>query len=126
MLTGRHAHGTLTIAGFTLTVTQAGSTYVPAPAPVTTLVGSGLTFPFGMAVDGAGNVYIADSGNNAIEQWAAPNGPVTTRVGSGLSFPYGVAVDGAGNVYIADTATTRSRNGRGQWTRHHAGWLWVK
>ncbi len=95
--------GTLTIAGFTLTVTQAGSTYVPAPAPVTTLVGSGLLFPFGVAVDGAGNVYIADSGNNAIEQWAAPNGPVTTRVGSGLNFPYGVAVDGAGNVYIADS-----------------------
>ncbi len=95
--------GTLTIAGFTLTVTQAGSTYVLAPAPVTTLVGFGLLYPFGVAVDGAGNVYIADSGNNAIKQWAAPNGPVTTLVGSGLNFPYGVAVDGACNVYIADS-----------------------
>jgi DNA-binding beta-propeller fold protein YncE len=94
--------GTLTIAGLTLTVTQAGSTYVLAPAPVTTLVGSGLYYPGGVAVDGAGNVYIANSGSNAIEQWAAPNGPVTTLVGSGLNYPCGVAVDGAGNVYIAD------------------------
>ena len=54
--------GTLTIAGQTLTVTQAGSTYVAAGA-VTTLVSSGLYYPYGVAVDGAGNVYIADTDN---------------------------------------------------------------
>src|SRR5208337_4417372 len=62
--------GTLTIAGLMLTVIQAGSSYVPAPGPVTTLVGSGLNEPYGVAVDGVGNVYIADSGNNAIKKWA--------------------------------------------------------
>ena len=62
--------GTLTIAGQTVTVTQAGATYVAAN-PVTTLVSSGLNYPEGVAVDGAGNVYIADYGNNAIKEWSA-------------------------------------------------------
>jgi len=96
--------GTLTIAGLTLSVTQAGSTYVAAN-PVTTLVSSGLNGPQGVAVDGAGNVYIADSGDNTIEEWNATSHQVTTLV-SGLANPQGVAVDGAGNVYIADFGTS--------------------
>jgi len=97
--------GTLTIAGQTLTVTQAGSTYVVAPGPVTALVSSGSAgvVPYGVAVDGAGNVYFADYGNNAIKEWTATNNSITTLVSSGLSRPYAVAVDGADNVYIADT-----------------------
>jgi len=67
-----------------------------------TLVASGLNGPAGEAVDGSGNVYIADSNNNAIEKLSAVNGLVTL-VYSGLDWPNGVAVDGAGNVYIADT-----------------------
>ena len=51
--------GTLTIGGQTLTVTQAGSTYV-AVNNATPLVSSGLSQPWGVAVDGAGNLYIAD------------------------------------------------------------------
>jgi DNA-binding beta-propeller fold protein YncE len=94
--------GTLTIAGQSLAVTQAGSTYIAA-APVTTLVSSGLQNPCGLAVDGAGNVYIADTSNDAIKEWTATNNLVTTLVSSGLSNPRDVAVDSAGNVYIADT-----------------------
>ena len=95
--------GTLTIACQTLTVTQAGSTYVAAPGPVTALVASGLSAPYGVAVDGAGNVFVCDSGHNAIKEWTVANNTVTTLVSSGLNGPNGVAVDGAGNVYIADT-----------------------
>ncbi len=69
---------------------------------VTTLVSSGLANPFGVAVDGAGNVYIADTVHNAIKEWVAASNTVTTLVSSGLNYPSGVAVDGAGNVYIAD------------------------
>ena len=65
--TGPTRTGTLTIAGQTLTVTQAGSTYVSA-RPLTTLVSSGLSLPSGVAVDAAGNVYFADSANNAIKE----------------------------------------------------------
>jgi streptogramin lyase len=101
---GATRSGTLTIAGQTLTVTQAGSTYVAANG-LTTLVpfGSGLGSPTAVAVDGAGNVYIADNGTNTIEEWHASTQQVTTLVSSGLSNPTGVAVDGAGNVYIADS-----------------------
>ena len=101
--------GTLSIAGLTLTVTQAGATYVAAN-PLTTLVSSGLFgtngYPYGVAVDGAGNVYVADYGNSAIEKWSLASGAFTTLVSSNTFAPWGyplsLAVDTAGNVYIAD------------------------
>ena len=44
---------------------------MPATKTLSTLVSAGLTDPAGVAVDGAGNVYIADYGNNAIKEWTA-------------------------------------------------------
>jgi DNA-binding beta-propeller fold protein YncE len=77
-----------------------------------------------VAVDGAGNVYIAIPGHNAIKEWTAANNIVTTLVSSGLSIPYGVAVDGAGNVYIADTGHNAIKEvDGGQQQRDHAGLL---
>jgi hypothetical protein len=72
------------------------------------------TNPFGVAVDGAGNVYVADTGNDAIRV-VTPVGDVTTLAGGSLGSGNGtgteaqfdglsaVAVDAAGNVYVADT-----------------------
>jgi len=95
--------GTITLdSGLTLTVTQTGANY-SGPGPVITLVSSGLNSPLGVAVDGSGDVYIADSGNNAIKEWSLSTQQVTTLVSSGLNVPFGVAVDGSGNVYIADS-----------------------
>jgi sugar lactone lactonase YvrE len=95
---------TLTVAGQTLNITQAGSAYVGA-SPVATVVSSGLSAPRGAAVDAAGNVYTADSNNHAVKKWTAANNTVTTLVSStqvpGID-PVGVALDGSGNVYIAD------------------------
>src|SRR5271157_4079112 len=68
-----------------------------------TTLGSGFNLPAGVAVDGSGNVYVADAGNNAVKEILAAGG--YTRVntlGSGFSKPNGVAVDGSGNVYVAD------------------------
>lgn len=94
--------GTLFIAGQTLTVTQAGSPYIAAPGPLTARVSTGLNKPTGVAIDSAGNVYIADGDNNAIKKWTRSDNTVTTLVSSGLNYPRGLAVDSAGNVYIAD------------------------
>jgi len=94
--------GKLTISGLTFTVEQAGTGFT-AVHSVSTLISTGLNAPRGLAVDGQGNVYIADSLNNAIKEWNASTGQVNALVSSGLDSPAGVAVDGYGNVYIADT-----------------------
>src|SRR5262245_60607422 len=98
---GATRSGTLTIAGLTLTVTQAGSTYVAAN-PLASLVVSGLNGPRGVAVDGSGNVFFGDTDNNELKEWSAATQSVSTLV-SGLNLPRGVAVDGSGNVFFSDS-----------------------
>src|ERR1700681_4001488 len=71
------------------------------------ILGSGFSTPTGVAVDGSGNVYVADNGNSAVKEILAVNGtippsPVINTLGSGFSFPFTVAVDGSGNVYVID------------------------
>ena len=74
--------------------------------PLTLTVGSGLSSPSGVAVDRAGNVYVAQSGSNTVSK--LPQGSSTpTTIGSGLSKPQDLAVDGAGNVYIFDSGNNR-------------------
>jgi sugar lactone lactonase YvrE len=73
---------------------------------IQTAVGSGLNGPSGVAVDEAGDVFIADTNNNRVVKVLAGGGAQTT-VGSGLSFPSAAAVDGAGDVFIADFNNNR-------------------
>lgn len=88
-------------------------------------VGSAATFnfPFGVAVDASGNVYVGDTGNTIRK--ITPAGTVTTiaglagqtgnldGTGSDARFdaPEGVAVDSQGNVYVADAANQSIRKG---------------
>ena len=71
-----------------------------------TTVGSGLLYPYGVAADAKGNVFIADSTNNRVLEIPG-NGGAQITIGSGLNTPLGVAVDGAGNVFIADDNNNR-------------------
>ena len=80
--------------------------------------------PLGVAVDAAGNLYIADRYNDAVRMVSA-SGIISTVAGNGyccyggdggpatscayLDLPSGVAVDGAGNLYIADYSNNRVR-----------------
>jgi len=82
-----------------------------------------LYFPYGVAVDEIGNIYIADNNNSRVRK-IETNGIISTVAGNGdkdysgdgeqatdaqLNCPYGVAVDGAGNIYIADRFNSRIR-----------------
>ena len=83
-----------------------------------------LSYPSGVAPDGAGNLYIADTYNNRIRKVDAAGG-ITTVAGGGipgygvgdggaaveavLNWPSGVALDDFGNLYIADTGNHRIR-----------------
>ena len=62
---------------------------------------------YGLAIDGAGNVYVVDQANSQVIELAAGTFTQNTVVGSGLANPTAVALDGAGNLYISDTGNDR-------------------
>ena len=81
-----------------------------------------INYGYGIAVDGSGNVYIADTNNQRIRKVSGGN--ITTVAGTGtygysgdnaaatsanLASPQGVAVDGSGNIFIADSNNNRVR-----------------
>jgi sugar lactone lactonase YvrE len=84
-----------------------------------------LSYPSGVAVDSAGDLFIADTDNNRIREVNVSSGKITTVAGNGtagstvganslataseLYQPMGVAVDSNGNLFIADTQNDRVR-----------------
>jgi len=75
-----------------------------------TELGSQLSGPTGVAVDGQGNVYISDSGNNRVVElpWTGSGYGVQTVVPiNGLMNPMGLAIDGAGNLYVVSNGNDK-------------------
>ena len=83
-----------------------------------TATSAAVAYPSGVAVDGLGDLFIADTGNNRVRRVDAQSGVITTVAGTGafgfagdggaatsaeLNHPSVLAVDGLGDVFIADT-----------------------
>ena len=83
-----------------------------------------LSYPDGIALDAAGNLYIGDGNNARVRKVDASTGDISTVAGTGeegfsgdggpataamLNGPGGIALDGAGNLYIADEGNHRIR-----------------
>jgi YD repeat-containing protein len=83
-----------------------------------------LSFPGGLTVDGQGNLFIGDSGDNMVREVPASTGVINAVAGTGtgdysgdggpataadVNSPAGVAVDGVGDLFIGDTSNSRVR-----------------
>ncbi len=135
-LTVTDAHGGQAIDTATVTVSDGPTSTPPDPGTITTVAGPGdfggdgaaaaaawMRNPSSVAVDGSGNLYIADSPNHRIRK-VDTDGNISTIAGNGakgfsgdgtaataaqLNFPGGLALDSAGNLYIADGSNHRIR-----------------
>jgi DNA-binding beta-propeller fold protein YncE len=111
------------VSAFPETPLQAPGTQLPRLSPLPERVtdmskggkGNGkgqFDSPTGIAVDGAGNILVADTGNGRVEKFS-PSGTFVTSIGTRgkghgqLGEPNGIALDRAGNIYVADTSNHR-------------------
>ena len=107
--------------GVITTVAGTGVGYIGDGGAATS---ASLRIPYGVALDAAGNMYVADESNHRVRKVTAATGVITTVAGTGsfifngdnipatsatLHYPGGVAIDSSGNLYIADSFNNRIR-----------------
>ncbi len=127
------ADGRQTLASAPLSGVGLGGLPVLVPGEINTVAGNGewvyrgdgvaatsasVFLPTGLAVDGAGNLFLSDSSNNRVRRVDAATGSISTVAGNGtagssgdggaasaaeLNNPSGLVLDGAGDLYIADS-----------------------
>jgi sugar lactone lactonase YvrE len=100
-----------------ITVIAGGGSVVPNATPMLGTAAK-LSQPYGLAVDGAGNVFIADTSNGLVEMWYPATQQIEVIAGGGSTVPtttpeaatnakivpFKLALDNAGNIYIIDSA----------------------
>ena len=96
-------------AASSTTSTSATTTTV---GPFTIYGNQTFAYPRGVAVDGAGNVFVADTDNHRVQKFDSAGNCLVQWGIPGLedgefSSPFGVAVDSAGNVFVADAGNSR-------------------
>jgi RHS repeat-associated protein len=117
--TGTQWGVSMPVAGVAYTIAGSYTGQVNPWNPVSaTGTGALLAAPKGLAMDSSGDLFIADSGGDQVDEMK-PSGAISTIAGTGtggdgvpatqsaLSDPSGVAVDSAGDVYIADSGDNR-------------------
>jgi DNA-binding beta-propeller fold protein YncE len=87
------------------------STTPPSALRPTVLPFAGLTYPSSVAVNAAGDVYLADTGNDRVLKLAAGSNEQSVLPFNDLHSPGNVAVDTAGNVYVTDYVTEATDSG---------------
>ena len=80
----------LTGSPFTSNSAYTGGGLSPAPA------GSNI------AIDGVGNIWVADAGSTGVSKFNGEGVPITTTPYAGTSSPGGIAIDGGGNAWVAN------------------------
>ena len=77
-------------------------------------ISGNMSFPYGMAFDGSGNLYVANELNNTLGKFSS-NGTFLSSISGNMNGPRGVAIDGSGNLYVANnynnTVSKFSSNG---------------
>ncbi len=111
-------------AGTTLFTTVAGSGVPGFSGDKGPATSAAFNYPYGVAVDSSGKIYIADADNNRVRRVDQSTGVINTLTGTStpgyngdgipaagaeIYKPHGVGVDAAGNVYIADSGNNRVR-----------------
>ncbi|HEY1901377.1 MAG TPA: Ig-like domain repeat protein [Terracidiphilus sp.] len=115
-------------AGIITTIAGTGTAAYTGDGDLASSANVTLNSPSGVSLDGAGNLYIADTKNNVIREINASTGIISTVVGDGtgtagyggdgskatasgvlLNAPWGITVDAFGDLFIADTANQRIR-----------------
>ena len=97
-----------------LSVYPAGSNGNSAPTATISGTNTGLSHPYGVALDSSGNIYVVDHGAASVFVYSAGSSgdaaPIATISGSntGLIHPYGIALDSSGKIYVTDDGVSNN------------------